>query len=589
MVSPKDSVCVSARNHPDERLIFENTTDAIIVLQDGILRYVNANGIRLMGYCHEELLDRHFRDFVHPDDLPMVELRYQQRMQYEPVPEVYPFRLITRRGEALWFEIHAIEMTWKGQRASLTFFHNIQRRVLAEEALSRNAERTRALLNAIPDMMLRLNLDGFCLNHKPFEEARHFTILTPVEGKRLQEFCPEPIAGICMEAMKRAVSTREMQIFEFPCDCQETRTCYEVRVIALVRDEILLIVRDISDRKRMEETLRQREENLRKENVRLRSSMRERYGFRNLIGKSPAMQAVYDHILRASASNAHVILYGESGTGKELVARAIHDLSDRAMEPFIPVNCGAIPPGLMESEFFGYKKGAFSGAVSDRRGYLDMACKGTLFMDELGEIDTNMQVKLLRAIEGGGFMPVGGDRLHKPDLRIIGATNRNLMDLVRKRMMREDFFYRINIIPIHLPPLRERGEDLNLLIYHFLEALSEKEPAPVIPSSILAMLRAYSWPGNVRELQNVIQRYLTMDSIDLAGKGEGAFYEPAALSRREVQDEGLDLKRAVENFERSYIERMLKRNRWKREETAKILGIHRKTLFRKMRDLGLEE
>ncbi|MDY0164460.1 sigma 54-interacting transcriptional regulator [Desulfobotulus sp.] len=588
MLSSETSACAFTRNFPDERLIFENTTDAIIVLQDGFLRYVNANGVRLMGYTHEELVNHHFREFVHPEDLPMVTLRYKQRMNYEPVPEVYPFRLITKGGEPIWFEIHAVEITWKGERASLTFFHNIQRRMLAEKALAHNEARTRAILNAIPDMLLRLTLDGLCLKHKPFEDHHCHTAFISVEGNNIRDFYPEPIAVLCMQAMNRAFSTREMQIFEFPYDCQTGRIHYEARAVALEQDEILLIVRDISDRKRMEESLRQREENLRKENIRLRSSIRDRYGFRNLIGKSPAMQAVYDSILKAAASNAHVIIYGESGTGKELVARAIHDLSERARAPFVPVNCGAIPEGLMESEFFGYKKGAFSGAVSDRKGYMDLACHGTLFMDELGEIDVNMQVKLLRAIEGGGFMPVGGDCLHKPDLRIIGATNRNLMDLVRKRMMREDFFYRINIIPIHLPPLRDRGEDLNLLIYHFLESLCQGGRAPVLPANIMTMLQAYSWPGNVRELQNVIQRYLTMDSIDLGGKMEAGNPESLPLSSSEGEEELMDLKQAVEGFERIYIEKALKIHRWKKEETAKALGVHRKTLFRKMRDLGLE-
>ncbi|WP_368407608.1 sigma 54-interacting transcriptional regulator, partial [Desulfobotulus pelophilus] len=389
MLSNNNSMTVASRIHPDDRLIFENTTDAIIVLQDGFLRYVNAIGVRIMGYTHDELVDHHFREFVHPEDLPMVELRYAQRMDYEPVPDVYPFRLITKSGEANWFEIHAIEINWKGQRASLTFFHNIQRRMMAEKALSQSEAKTRALLNAVPDMMLHLAPDGFCLNYKPFEDQRCANRICTLEGKNIQDLFPEMIIGACMQAIQRALSTREMQIFEFPFDARGGRMYYEARIVVFVEDEILVIVRDISDRKRIEENLRQRESDLRKENLRLRSSIRDRYGFHNIIGKSPVMQAVYDSILKAAASSAHVIIYGESGTGKELVARAIHDLSDRSKHPFIPVNCGAIPAGLMESEFFGHKKGAFTGAVADRKGYLDLVCGGSLFMDEIGEVDIN--------------------------------------------------------------------------------------------------------------------------------------------------------------------------------------------------------
>ncbi|MCW7755106.1 sigma 54-interacting transcriptional regulator, partial [Desulfobotulus sp. H1] len=201
----------------------------------------------------------------------------------------------------------------------------------------------------------------------------------------------------------------------------------------------------------------------------------------------------------------------------------------------------------------------------------------------------NMQVKLLRAIEGGGFIPVGSDRLHKPDLRIIGATNRNLMELVRKRMMREDFFYRINIIPIHLPPLRDRGEDLTLLIYHFMEYYGADKRVPSIPPNIMAMLQAYTWPGNIRELQNVIQRYVTMNRIDLPGQPDMEDMDPLTIQDTDYSGNPISLKDAVDHFEKIFIEKALKKNRWKKTITAEGLGIHRKTLFRKMRELGIPD
>ena len=226
---------------------------------------------------------------------------------------------------------------------------------------------------------------------------------------------------------------------------------------------------DITERKREADALREREEYLRKENIRLRSNIKDRYRFGDIVGKSTAMQDVYEMILKAAATVTNVIIYGESGTGKELVARAIYQFSDRKKKRFVPVNCGAIPEHLLESEFFGYKKGAFTGAANNKAGYLDLADDGVLFLDELGEIGPNLQVKLLRVLEGGGYTPVGGLEVRKPNLRIIAATNRNLQDYVARGIMREDFYYRIHIIPIHLPPLRERKEDIPLLIEHFMK------------------------------------------------------------------------------------------------------------------------
>ncbi|MDM8537494.1 sigma-54 dependent transcriptional regulator [Desulfobacterales bacterium HSG17] len=230
------------------------------------------------------------------------------------------------------------------------------------------------------------------------------------------------------------------------------------------------ILIDISKRKLAEKELRENQENLRRENLRLRSSLKDRYRFGNIIGKSRPMQEVYENIVNAASTDAGVIIYGESGTGKELAAHAIHKQSERSKNTMVTINCGAIPETLGESEFFGYIKGAFTGAESDKAGYLEMADRGTLFLDEIGEISLNMQVKLLRAIEGAGYSPLGSRRVIKPDIRIIAATNRNLQELIKNGQLREDFYFRIHVIPIHLPPLRERKEDIPLLIEDFSDS-----------------------------------------------------------------------------------------------------------------------
>ena len=346
---------------------------------------------------------------------------------------------------------------------------------------------------------------------------------------------------------------------------------------------------DITERKLNEEALRIREAYLREENERLKASFKGSNQFGNIIGKSKKMHEVYETILKAAVSKANVIIYGESGTGKELVAQTIHDLSSRGGKNFITVNCGAIPENLIESEFFGYKKGAFTGADTDMSGYLDTADGGTLFLDEVGELDPNMQVKLLRAIEGGGYTPIGSREIKKPDIRIIAATNRDLKEGVEKGQVREDFFYRIHIIPIHLPPLRERKEDISLLVYHFLQHNGDDENIPSIPEHIIKSMQNYDWPGNVRELQNAIHRYVTLKEIDFLGMSGSDTASPQIIPEDIIiqDNQSLKLRTVMESFEKKYIERLLNDHRWRRTKVSSILGIDRRTLFRKMKSYGI--
>lgn len=343
---------------------------------------------------------------------------------------------------------------------------------------------------------------------------------------------------------------------------------------------------DITERRLNEEALRQSEADLREENLRLRSTLKSSNQFGNIIGKSPVMGTVYETILRAAPSSANVILYGESGTGKELVAQTIHELSDLSHKPFVTVNCGAIPANLMESEFFGYKKGAFTGAIMDKPGYLDNAEGGTLFMDEVAELDLNMQVKLLRAIEGGGYTPIGGNEVKKTSFRIIAATNRDLKNHVAKGLMRKDFYYRIHIIPINLPPLRERKEDLPLLIHHFLRTLGSETNIPSIPEGIMRSMQLYDWPGNVRELQNTLHRYIALKKIDFMETTPHTEHpQPLNPPMASQTPKNLSLNDAKKRFEKEYIHAVLKENQWHKGRTAQALNINRKTLFRKLKHL----
>jgi len=349
------------------------------------------------------------------------------------------------------------------------------------------------------------------------------------------------------------------------------------------------IAMDITDRKEAEEALREREVRLREENTRLRSSLKGSGQFGRIIGKSAAMLKVYETILKAAQADAGVIVYGESGTGKELVAKTIHELSDRSPGPFVTVNCGAIPETLIESEFFGYKKGAFTGAASDKPGFLDMAHGGTLFLDEVGEIPASLQVKLLRAIEGGGYTPIGGDKLVKADFRVVAATHRDLRERVEQQKMRQDFYYRIHLIPIFLPSLRQRKEDLFLLVSHFLSTIGHGNTLSELPEPVMRAIHRHDWPGNIRELQNVIQRYVTLREIDLPlDLPLPEIASSIALSGPALRtDPVAPLAEALNDAEKAYIVQCLHAHQWKRGRVARILGIDRRTLFRKMKFHGL--
>ena len=339
-------------------------------------------------------------------------------------------------------------------------------------------------------------------------------------------------------------------------------------------------INDVTEKQKQDNTIRQ-------ENEELRNRLKARCSG-DIVGSSPQITAVFDLIARAAAVDDNVVVYGESGTGKELVARAIHDGSARYQRPFVAVNCGAIPENLFESELFGYKKGAFTGATADKKGYLDQADGGTLFLDELGEISLMGQVKLLRAIEHGGFTPVGGSQIHRPNVRIIAATNRNLLERVNEGAMRRDFYYRIHVIPIHLPPLRERKSDIPLLVEHFLKAYPSNKRFEYMDSEMLHAFMLYDWPGNVRELQNVLYQYLSLGTAHLGDTVIGENPGQTA-SASDAPEEALSLTEALSRFEKAYLLNALKKNNWKRGPTAESLGVDRRTLFRKMKDFNLEK
>jgi DNA-binding NtrC family response regulator len=353
-----------------------------------------------------------------------------------------------------------------------------------------------------------------------------------------------------------------------------------------------------------------RHEELSVENKLLKQQLHRKYNFDNFIGDSQAMMSVFSIIEKVANTNSTVLITGESGTGKELVARALHYNSNRVDKLFVPVNCGAIPAGLLESELFGHVKGSFTGAIANRPGRFQAADGGTLFLDEIGEMSPDLQVKLLRALQYQQIEPVGSVKPIEVDARIIAATNMELEQAVVDRRFREDLFYRLNVIPIVMPPLRERRGDIPLLVNHFLKIYNEEKKCDVHMSNeeVMGMLMGYEWPGNVRELENLVQRMVILkgrgiiDVKDLPPKlfsSKGLAMSSGIAVRNtlgldsllnfEIPTDGVDLKSLVNSFEDHLLKQALLRTNGNKNKASELLRMNRTTLVEKLKKKQLSQ
>jgi DNA-binding NtrC family response regulator len=347
-------------------------------------------------------------------------------------------------------------------------------------------------------------------------------------------------------------------------------------------DEVRLPLRRALEKRRLEQ-----------ENATLRTQIETRYSFQNIIGNSPEIREIFRIMRHAASSESSVLVTGESGTGKELVARAIHSNSVRARRKFVTVNCGAIPEGLIESELFGHVKGSFTGAVADKKGLVEEADKGTLFLDEIGELAPQLQVKLLRILQEGEFTRIGDTLPRRVNVRVIAATNRDLKRSIAEKMFREDLFYRLNVIPIELPPLRRRTEDIPLLANHFVEKhkgkAAEKNINGIAKDALQALMN-YHFPGNVRELENSIEYAIAFTSGPSIQRDELPKY---ILEEKKLSEEArtiplMPLKEAKHQFERSIIMAALIESGGNISEAARLLHIHRQNLQQKIHLLGID-
>ncbi|MFW6131884.1 MAG: sigma-54-dependent transcriptional regulator [Candidatus Aminicenantaceae bacterium] len=348
-------------------------------------------------------------------------------------------------------------------------------------------------------------------------------------------------------------------------------------------DELLITIKRAIEHKKLQE-----------ENIRLKDELKSKFSFENIIGKSKVMQNIFEVIKASAPSRSTILIQGESGTGKELVAKAIHQRSDRVQFPFISVNSGALPPDLLESNLFGHVKGAFTGAVSEKKGLFEAADKGTIFFDEISSLNQETQAKILRVLQEREFMRLGGTKNIKVDVRVIAATNRNIEELIHKNLFRDDLYYRLNVIKIDLPPLSERKEDISLLVKHFLNIYNKENKKNIkgITEEVMQILMRYNWPGNIRELENLIERAVVLTKTDYI---DVKSLPPFLISSEESKDElplssdtDLKLKDQLQTFQKKTIISALKKANGVQKKAASLLGLKPTTLNEMIKRLNID-
>jgi len=588
---------VSENWHRD---LVEHSQDLVCVHDlEGRLLSVNPVPARLLGYSVEEMMRRPMRDFIAPQFRDQFEAYLRE---IERTGEAHgSLAVVTRSGEQRIWEYHNTLRT-EGVETPVVrgIAHDVTERVRAEAALRESELRFRTVYERSPvGIAIVDSRTGQILQANPK--------YCQIAGR-----CEEELLGIDVRAITHpddveTTSEYLRQLAEDKATSYETEKRYvhpngsvrwvRILVVAMwaqgeTRRWQVGLVEDISERKQsaaaiasLVQELCEAKKKLTEEKLYLEQEISTELGFVEIIGQSKALQAVMEQVGKVAASDATVLLLGETGTGKELVARAVHRLSRRANTSFIKMNCAAIPSGLLESELFGNEKGAFTGAVSKKVGRLELADKGTLFLDEIGEISLALQPKLLRVLQDHEFERLGGTQTLKVDFRLIAATNRDLADSVRENEFRSDLYYRLNVFPIRVPPLRERREDIRLLVEHFVQKFARRMNKLIasIPKKTMDGLMERDWPGNVRELENFIERsvILTQGSVLVSPLGE---LRPMAAQEKSVDE-------SLQAAEREHILRALRESHGQiggLRGAATRLGLKRTTLQSKLKHLGIK-
>jgi formate hydrogenlyase transcriptional activator len=558
---------------------------------EGEVELLNRQVLEYFGKPAEELKNWVASDAVHPDDRPRVIDAWRHSVETGQ-PYALEFRQRRADGVYRWFQSRALPARDTEGRIAKWYMllTDIDDRKQAEEKLRQDEQELRQIVDTVAQLVVFLSPDGDALYANRFTLEYTGLSLEDLEANdfRARVFHPDDVERVREERRKAL-----LRGIPFENEQRARRQDGQYRWFFIrynpLRDEQGRPVRwyaagiDIEDRKQAEERTLQ-------ENVALREQIDQVFMFEEIVGASPALKTVLSSVVKVAPTDSTVLITGETGTGKELIARAIHKNSQRAGRAFISVNCAAVPPSLIASELFGHEKGAFTGALQQRRGRFEQAHSGTIFLDEIGELPAETQVALLRVLQERQLERVGGSRVISCDVRIIAATNRDLSVAIATGTFRADLFYRLNVFPVHVPPLRNRKEDIPMLVEYFVKRYTEKAGKQIskIDKNTLKRCLSYPWPGNIRELQNIVERSVILSN------GDTFSIDPAWLSspNAPLPESSSSLTQNLQNYEKELIEAALAQSNGKvagSSGAAAKLGIPRSTLDLKIKQLNIKK
>ncbi|HLX86460.1 MAG TPA: PAS domain S-box protein [Terriglobales bacterium] len=578
------------------RTVYERSPMGIALVdsQSGSFLQVNPKFCEISGRTEDELRRLTIQNITDPRDMDESVDALQRLAGGERTDREFQKRYVRPDGSVRWVSILPVPMGTTGEtrRWHMALVHDITERRQAEEALRESEERFRVALKHSPITVFNQDRDlRYTWSYNSLLAGNG----GEVTGKTTYDLLDAEEGHRSADVRRRVLETGVGARHQVQADVGGVKRYFDVTIEPLFDATNSVIgltgaTMDVSELREATEALREAKKKLTEEKFYLEQEIDTELGFGEIIGQSKPLQHAMEQVGRVASSDATVLLLGETGTGKELVARAVHRLSSRANSSFIKLNCAAIPSGLLESELFGYEKGAFTGAISKKIGRLELADKGTLFLDEIGEISLELQPKLLRVLQDQEFERLGSTQTLKVNFRLIAATNRNLADLVRDNQFRSDLYYRLNVFPISVPPLRERREDIPLLVEHFVQKFAQrmKKSITSIPTKTMDALIGWGWPGNVRELENFIERsvILTQGSVLVAPSGE--------LVSVKTEKKPLDEKSPDQTLaaaERFHILRALQASHGQIggiRGAARRLGLKRTTLQSKLKHLGID-
>ena len=567
----------TATSFPFEKALLEeviNTADSLIVLSDteGRIKLFSRKAREITGYGSGEILGKSWLQmFVPPAHRPKVERMFRALRDGKMVPRNEKYPILTKEGKEILIAWDRSFIKDQKGRAKLILSvgHDLTPLRIMEEERS----HTQTILDSIADGVMTVDPNFRIISFN--KSAAKITGFGKEEA--LGQYCRDIFrSNLCASScpMKESIqSGKELTDIEKTILNQQNREVPLNVSTNVWRDQNgsaiggIMVFRDITPI------------------TELKKELLGKYSFQDIISKNKVFLELFQILPDIAKSNATVLITGESGTGKELVAKALHQLSSRSERPFIKVNCGALPETLLESELFGYKRGAFTDAKQDKPGRFKLAEGGTLFLDEIGDISLGIQSKLLRVLEAKEYEPLGGTRTEKADVRVVSATNKDLWSQVQSGEFREDLYYRLNLFPIEIPPLRDRPEDIPLLIDHFLARFNHTQGRRItgLTHASLEVLLNHAYPGNVRELQNIIEHAFILCKTGHIGPD----CLPAYLRKKDLRKNNGRGKKALDEFERELIVETLQKHDGKLQETADEIGIHRATLWRKMKRMRI--